>query len=158
MQKFRKVNNTCQKNTEQLAIHCPTIHSPIYAFFTFKKAFTHSRNGYFWLIISCFECEGLAFQPFTAWGAWMLLYSWFSTFLLCEGLRNQPFTVILRPVWTLGKASLHTQKHWKSEENIQRVKGWMLFSGNQIRIHARARRGKSMPWAWLGMLPAQVAD
>ena len=47
MQKFRKVNNTCQKNTEQLDIHCPTIHSPIYAFFTFKKAFTHSRNGYF---------------------------------------------------------------------------------------------------------------
>ena len=128
----------------------------LYAFFRFKKAFTLSHNGSFLLISRHFRCEGLDFQVFTAIRAIMLLPSWFSTVLLCEGLRNQPFTVILLPVWTLGKASLHTQKLWKSAENTRRVKGWILFPGNQMRIHARARRGKSMSWAWLGRLPPQI--
>ena len=121
-----------------------------------EKVFTLSHDGPFRLIFRKFGCEGLDFQVFTAWVAWMLLPSWISTVLLCEGLQNQPFTVILLSVWTLGKASIHTQKLWKSAENTRRVKGWILFSGNQMRIHARARRGKSIPWAWLGRLPAQI--
>ena len=58
----------------------------------------------------------------------------------CSFNPSQAFTVrvnTLLPVWMLCFSSLHTQNYWKSEGNTRHVKGWILFSGNKIRIYAR---------------------
>ena len=42
------------------------VHTLLYAFFIRKKVFTHSHEGFLYLIFSRFECEGYDFKVFTA--------------------------------------------------------------------------------------------
>ena len=54
--------------------------------------------------------------------------------------RCECFVNAFLPMWTLWIQSLHTWKRWKSEENEHCVNGWILFSGNKLRIYARVKR------------------
>ena len=134
-------------------------------FLSAKKRFNPSHNARFLLIYKGFECEGLDFQVFTSTVAFisvsLLIFGRFSGVKAYSFHPSQAFTArvnALLPMWTLWNQNLHTRNLWKSAENTRYVKGWILFSGNQMRIHARAWWGKSIPWAWLGRLPSQVAE
>ena len=57
-----------QRIRRNLPFTPPTGSVFLYVFFILKKTFTLSHEGFFFLILYCFECEGFDFQAFTAKG------------------------------------------------------------------------------------------
>ena len=129
------------------------------------------------------------FQVFQVWRLWfqsihrhrgvftvyLLIFGWFSGVKAYSFRPSQAFTTrvnALLPLWTLWNQNLHTRNCCKSAGNKHCVNGWILFSGNKIRIYTRVKRAfTKQTWAfsaWLfryicpaarGMkFPSQVAD
>ena len=73
----------------------------------------------------------------------LLIFGWFSGVKAYSFRPSQAFTTrvnALLPLWTLWNQSLHTRNRCKSAENEHCVNGWILFSGNKIRIYTRVKR------------------
>ena len=107
-----------------------------------EKVFTLSHDGPFRLIFRKFGCEGLDFQVFTAIRAIMLLPSWFSTVLLCEGLFFLPFTSVHRPCEHSEKQAF-TPKNFENQWEINYMWRRECFFREIKCVYMRAQEGEN---------------
>lgn len=95
--KYQVLENNLQKRTRNKSPFPPQQSPSFIRILSAKKAFTPSKNGFFFLIFKRFKCEGFIFQVFTAQEAYpvvfLLIFGHFSGVKACSFNPSQAFTV-----------------------------------------------------------------
>ena len=124
------------------------VHTLLYTLFypLKKRSLLHTERVYVWFStvsivkVWIFKCSP---PLWCFYRVYLLIFGWFSGVKAYAFHPSQAFTArvnALLPMWTLWNQSLHTRYPCKSEENEHCVNGWILFSGNKLRIYARVKR------------------
>ena len=140
MQKFRKVNNTCQKNTEQLAIHCPTIHSPIYAFLPSKKHSPIHIMALFSWFSEISGVKGWIFKCSQREGRECCFPPEFQQFYCVKACEINPSQSFCGPCEHLEKQAF-TPKNYENQQKIRAVWRGEYFFREIKFVYTRAQEG-----------------